>query len=217
MNIIKKLLDSKNFVGENTKKTAIVIHHTAGNYRPDLQINYWNGDKLGRVCTHYVIGGLPTNGKDISFDGQVYQAVEEKYCGFHLGIVGNGNRFDKQSIGIEICNYGGLVLSKDGKYYNYVHGIVPNDQVVDLGYVWRGYRYWHKYTENQLISLEKLIKDIAIRNEISINSFQGCDYDSDLLKLPKISGLFVHSNFRKDKFDCPPQGDFVNMLKKLVY
>lgn len=212
----KMFIGDKQFVKEQSIKTAIVGHHTAGGHNPINQINTWESDKIGRIATAYVIGGISiTNPKETMYDGEVFQAFDEKYSAFHLGIIGNGNRFDYQSIGIEICNYGYLVRGKDNRFYNYVSKPVPEDMVVDLGYYWRGYRYWHKYTEKQINSFCNLISDISIRNQISILKKMDFEYNPQLLQQNKIVGLYTHVNFRKDKFDLSPQPNLIKALNSL--
>lgn len=214
LNITKKLLSIGQYVREESKKTAIVFHHTAGNHRPDNQINFWDSDLLGRIGTHYVIGGISSDGKDKTYDGDIFQAIDDKYYAFHLGIKGNLNRFDKQSIGIELCNYGYLVKSQNGKFYNYVQKEVHPDQVVDLGYRWKGYQYWHKYTDAQIQSLKELLTMLLKVHEISKTKVD-FDFHSELMNLQKITGIYTHVNFRKDKFDNSPQPNLIKMLNSL--
>lgn len=212
MEIIKQQLSVDNYIREETKKNAIVIHHTAGSHNPANVIAGWNSDAIGRIATHYVIGGIGTNG-ETKYDGVVYQAFDEKYYAYHLGIKGNQNRFDKQSIGIELCNYGYAIKSKDGKFYNYVNRVIPDNQVVDLGFKYRGYQYWQKYTDKQLESLELLIEDISKRHGIPFTKLN-CDFHKDLLALPTIKGIYTHTNFRNDKFDCYPYPKLLNSINK---
>ncbi len=216
MEITKKLLNSNNFVGIATEKTAIVLHHTAGGHRPDLQINYWDNDSLGRVAAHYVIGGKSTTNNELLYDGDIFQAVEDKFYCFHLGIKGNNQRFDKCSIGIELCNYGFLVLSqKDNNYYNYVGKVVPKEQVVDLGYSFRGYRYYHKYTDKQIESLCLLIAKLSREHNIKLNKIF-FDFNSALLSQSNIRGLYTHTNFiQSGKWDLSPQPNLISALNSL--
>lgn len=210
----KMFLNERNFVKEQTVKTAIVLHHTAGGHRPDSQISYWDSDLLGRVGTHYVIGGISSDGKDKTYDGDIFQAIDDKYYAFHLGIKGNLNRFDKQSIAIELCNYGFLVKSQNGKFYNYVQKEVHPDQVLDLGYRWKGYQYWHKYTDLQIQSLKELLTTLMKVHEIQKTKVD-FDFHAELMNLQKINGIFTHVNFRKDKFDNCPQPNLIKMLESL--
>lgn len=216
MNITKIFLNEKNFVKEHTVKTAIVLHHTAGGHRPDNVIAGWNSDDRGRIATHYIIGGNSTSTIDRTYDGDIFQAIDEKYYAFALGIVGNGQRFDKCSIQIELCNYGQLRKSLNGKFYNWVNKEIPLEQVCDLGFEFRGFRYYHKYTDNQINSLRDLIKDISIRNEIDISNKFSFQYEPSLMPQPKIRGLYTHTNFiRSGKWDLSPQPNLVKMLESL--
>lgn len=210
MEVIKKYLDGGQYVGVSTKKTAIVIHHTAGNYRPDFVIDSWNNDKIGRIGTHYVIGGLPSsNSFDTSFDGKIYQAIDEKYYAYNLGI--KNQKLEQFFISIELCNFGYVLGKNDGKFYSYVHTPIYKNQVIDLGYSFRGYRYWHKYTDKQIESLNWLINDICERHEIKKNKIS-FDFDESLLSKNEISGIYTHANFRKDKFDCYPYEKLINIF-----
>ena len=49
---------------------------------------------------------------------------------------------------------------KGDKFYNYVNSEVPESMVCDLGYEFRGYQYWHAYTNEQIESLGLLIKHV---------------------------------------------------------
>jgi len=123
-------------------------------------------------------------------------------------------KFDKCSIGIEICNYGYLKKVGDN-YINYVNKLVPSNQVVDLGYSFKGYRYWHKYSDKQIESLKFLIQDISKRHNIPITQVS-FSFLENVLKQKEIKGIFTHVNFRQDKWDCSPQENLVNMLKELL-
>jgi hypothetical protein len=214
MEIIKKYLDNGQYVKEKTLKTSVVFHHTAGGHRPDFTIDGWNKDTLGRIATQYVIGGISITDGNSDFDGKIYKCFEEENYAFHLGIKGNNNRFDKCSIGIEICNYGYLKKVGDN-YINYVNKLVPSNQVVDLGYSFKGYRYWHKYSDKQIASLKFLLQDISKRHNIPITQVS-FSFLENVLKQNEIKGVFTHVNFRQDKWDCSPQPNLVNMLKELL-
>ena len=48
---------------------------------------------------------------------------------------------NSRSISIEVCNYGPLRLTKDGKFINYVNRQVDEKDVVKLDKPFRGYLY----------------------------------------------------------------------------
>lgn len=174
MEIIKNHLPSDEYFPNKTEKDTIILHHTAGSHRPDWVVNAWDkdrskGGKPSRVGTHYVIGGLSTRDNNADWDGKIVEAVPLDGWIHHIGSKNSNNvELNKKSIGIEICNYGPLTKSKDGVYYTYVNSVVPEDQVIDLGKNFRGYRYYHNYTDKQIKSLKYLINKLSERYYIDV-------------------------------------------------
>lgn len=167
MEIVKNHLKEGQYINTVTKKDKIFIHHTAGSHRPDWVIHGWNTDGQGRVATAYVIGGRDLKDKDNSFNGKIYEAFDDKYWAYSLGI--KNGAIEKNIVAIEICNYGQLTL-KNGKFYNYVGNEVPSNMVLDLGEgkEFRGYRYWHNYTDEQIVALKELILHISKKHGINL-------------------------------------------------
>lgn len=237
MKIVELKLSEGEYYKEEIKKTTIYLHQTAGGNRPDFTIQGWNADRNatgGRlaVATSYVIGGLSTtvgkDGKyDSSYDGVIYCAFEDKYWAHHLGTkLPNNSQLNKQSIGIEICNYGPLTKTADGKFINYVNKEVPADMVVELPIAFKGFKYYHKYTDKQIQAVKELLIDISLRHKIDLKK----GMQEILLKYPSTPqmswdissaatsgkpGLFTHVNVRKDKFDCFPQESLISMIISL--
>lgn len=211
------LADSE-YVKKETKKDSIVFHHTAGGHNPIWTVNSWGNDTRGKIATSFTIGGKSITKPDPSLNGLVVMAFEPKYWAWHLGVKGTNGKLDKKSIGIEICNYGPITLGKDGKFYNYVKKPMPEQDVYDLGFAWRGYRYFHKYTEEQIESLRHLIQWLSQDFEINVKSHQPWTIDSFNVSkdaLNGASGLWTHVNYRKDKTDCHPQPELIQMLNSL--
>lgn len=281
MEIIKNHLPSDEYFPNKTEKDTIILHHTAGSHRPDWVINAWDkdrskGGKPSRVGTHYVIGGLSTRDNNSEWDGKILEALPLDGWIHHIGSKNSNNvELNKKSIGIEICNYGPLTKSKDGVYYTYVNSVVPEDQVIDLGKNFRGFRYYHSYTEKQLSSLKDLIYDLS--SKFGIDVCKGINelfevYDERVLDMnvfnqqiflnskgylgmngkPLVedgisgrhtsyalrtykdskrgnvkafeyqplaneggSGIWSHTNYRKDKFDVYPHPKLIEMLQSL--
>lgn len=202
MKIIDNLLDDNQYFKEKQFKNQIVIHHTAGGGNAVNAIHGWNFNPE-KVGTAYVIDSF----------GNVYKAFEPQYWAYHLGLKsGNNIPLNKGSIGIEICNWGQLVF-KDGKYFNYVNKEVPSSDVVKIP-KFRGFEYYHKYSDVQLKSLKELI--LSLSKQFSIDTKYNdkmWDICADALK--GVNGIYTHVSYRSDKNDCSPQENLINMLKSL--
>ena len=176
MEFKEKLLAKGEFFETTTKKDSICIHHTEGGHRPDWIVNYWNADRSGggsriRVGTTYIIGGISTSTGDDKWDGVIVRCMDEKHWAHHLGIKAyNNTHLNKKTIGIEICNYGHLIKGRDDKYYNWVNKQVPEEQVVDLGFKFRGYQYYHKYTKKQIEATKQLLLYLKKEHNIDLTA-----------------------------------------------
>ncbi|MEM8900463.1 MAG: N-acetylmuramoyl-L-alanine amidase, partial [Bacteroidota bacterium] len=148
-------------------KKSIFLHHTAGNHDPRSTKSWWqHPQNPERVATAYVIGGVSPDGNQ-EWDGKVLKVMEEKSWAYHVGL-GNLNDLDKRSVGIEICNVGYLYQLPKGFYSPVIDGIIPDDQVVELEKPFRGFRFYHKYSNAQLDTLKELILQIADRQSIDL-------------------------------------------------
>lgn len=212
-------LDNDEYLRVETDKKQIYLHHTAGNSSGVNCINYWNRDNRGRVATCIVISGKDAH---LSKDGEICQAFSSKYWAYHLGVKKeiftafdlDYKVLDKNSIGIEICNWGYLT-KKDGKYYNYVNGVVPEDEVTILDEPYKNKKYWHKYTDAQIESVRQLLVFWHNRYNISI-TYNECDmWEVSKKALKGENGLFSHNSVRPDKIDIYPCPRMINMLKQL--
>ena len=128
------------------------------------------------------------------------------------------------SVGIEICNFG--PLTKDGeKYYTWDNTEVHSNNVTDLGSKWRGYQYWHAYSDEQIEALKRTIQHISKIHDIDVgvglnsflyeeDNFEAFGYKEDAY-YGKLKGILSHSNTRKDKTDMYPCPRLVEMLKSL--
>lgn len=229
MGVKEILLEEGEYYSEIVDKDTIFLHHTAGGHRPDWVVQgAWENDKTKSglklpVATAYVIGGVSTTDKDTSWDGVIVKAFDDKYWAHHLGTeAANNKALNAKSIGIEICNYGGLTKGKDGLFYNYVHKPVPVDQVVDLGKAFRGFQYYHSYTNKQLASLRELCVHLVTKHP-KINLKKGLaelngnpdSFEFSVAALKGSPGLWSHTNVRKDKNDCYPHPQLLELIKSL--
>lgn len=190
MQIKDIFLGSDEYFHTEFNKTTIYLHHTAGGHRPDWVVSGWDKDSnsdgsIRRIATPFVIGGKSTTDGDTTWDGVVVRCFPENMWAWHLGAKDTNGTFDKISIPIEICNYGQLTRSKDGTFFNYVNKVVPDDQVVELPNQFRGFKYYHKYTDKQIDSLRELL--ILLANKFNINLRMGLRewMDKESLVLPR--------------------------------
>ena len=201
-----------------TNKEYVFIHHTAGWHNPFDTVNRWGKDTRGMIATEFVIGGQNIRNDDNSFDGKILQAFPTGHFGWHLGKNGS-QKMHTNSVGIELNNFGYI---KDNKTYagQYVH----ERQRVTLKDEFRGYKVWHKYSNYQIQSLERLLKFIAERDSIDITDglpklvkkigAKAFEFNEDAY-YGSVKGLWTHTNTRKDKFDCFPQEELLDMLISL--
>jgi hypothetical protein len=224
--IDRQYLDKDEYVRDYGKiePLGFFLHHTAGWDNPYNTVSQWNKDKRGRVATQYCIGGSNVKGKT-KHDGVVVECFPNNYLGWHLGKVGSF-KISKLSGGVELNNFGYL-KKKGDKYYTYVNTEVKPEYVCDLGYKFRGHQYWHAYTDKQIESLRLLIlhlRDIYPKMDLAnglpkllkdgVHPKDAFEFNTDAYNAKQF-GLWTHTNVRKDKFDCFPQPELIEMLKQL--
>jgi len=232
-------MDSNEYSHGPCDPEYIFIHHTAGWHNPYRTINHWNNDSRGRVGTEFVIGGQSIKGNDDEFDGDIVKCIPDGAWAGHLGRTGSYD-MHRNSVGIEVNNFG--YLTKGGyrgevrgkrtwikgdpdKFYTYVGTVAHPNQVCDLGYEFKGYQYWHNYTDNQIESLRNLIMFISNRNDIDVSiglaEWLETEKPADAFEFKKdawsgeVKGILSHSNVRKGKSDMYPHPKLVEMLKSL--
>lgn len=208
------------YLNESSRPEYIFLHHTAGWENPYDCIKGWEGDDRGPIGTEFVIGGQSVKGAHISkkFDGDIVQAFPERYWAYHLGKVGSW-RMHRHSVGIEVCNFGWI---HNGKTWA---GTTADElQITSLREPFRGYKTWHRYSNEQLTSLRKLIYFIGNRDSIDVRQglpqevkkrgAQAFAFNEDAFS-GKVKGIWSHTNVRKDKFDMFPQQELLDMLVTL--
>lgn len=222
------MLPNDEYVNEKTSKKYIFIHHTAGWNNPYNVVDSWAKDDRGRIGTHYVIGGINVKTGDSKFDGEIVKCIPDEYWANHLGgyqTHGIDPVMHKQAVGIEICNFGYVTRRNDGQFYTYTGQVVDRKYVADLGFSFRGYQYWHKYTDAQIASLNYLIGMLSDQYKININLGLQERIESigvkeafntyDDAKAGRVKGLLSHTSVRKDKTDVSPQINLVKMIQSL--
>lgn len=212
-------LPEDEYIKSPTKKEYLFLHHTAGWHNPYKVVDMWATDTRGRIGTGYVIGGINPKTGDDTYDGTVVKCFDDDYYGWHLGSV--DRYMHKHSIGIEICNFGYLT-KKGNDYYTYANTIVDPANVVDLGFKFRGFRYWQKYSDNQISALRNLITHLTEKHGIStyvglqerlthMQPYDAFEYFDEAFH-GEVKGILSHTSVRKDKFDVFPQENLVDMI-----
>jgi len=218
--IQKHYLSPKEYIKGPIKNEYIFLHHTAGNNNPYACVDMWNTDNRGPIGTEFVLGGRNHRNGNDKYDGQMVQAFPTGNQGWHLGLTKSG-LMNRRSVGLEICCMG--QLTKDHK--TYVGTKADPDEVVTLKESFRGFLNWHAYSEKQIKETEKWIKFVAERDGIDVRlglkqliakhgAIKGFEYNEEAA-MGKIKGLLTHTNVRKDKFDCYPHPDLVDMIMSL--
>jgi N-acetyl-anhydromuramyl-L-alanine amidase AmpD len=212
-------LSESQYVKEETKKLQIVLHHTAGNSSGLNTMINWNNDNRGRIATCVTISGKNASN---SYDGEIVQGYSSKFWAYHLGIkqevfAAYGvtyQNLDKLAIGIEICNWGPLEKVGD-KFFNYVDREVPKDQVCELEKPYKGYKYYHAYTDAQIEAVRQLLVYWKKIYGIDITYKEADMWTVSKPALSGTAGVYTHNSYRKDKTDISPQPKMIAMLKSL--
>jgi len=209
VNIDHKLTEVQ-YIKQLFDKDKIYLHYTVSGPSAKSVIRYWDSN-VERVATAFVISGRGDE------DGQIYEAFNPDYWGFHLGVKGTNGILDKHSIGIEICNWGELTKKED-KFYNTYGGLVPSNEVYTLDEEWRGKKYFHSFSDKQLKSLEDLILWIIEEYNIPVQNIEfnreWAEYSENCIK-NKTPGVWTHTNVRKDKKDIYPDDNIFCMLNRI--
>lgn len=218
--IHKYYLSPKEYIKGPIKNEYAFLHHTAGNNNPFACVDMWNKDDRGQIGTEFVLGGKNCHNGDAKYDGRMIQVFPTGSQAWHLGLTKSG-LMNRHSVGLEICCMG--QLTKDHK--TYVGTKAHPDEVTTLKEAFRGYLHWHSYSEKQIKETEKWIKYVAERDGIDVRlglkqliqkygPTKAFEYNEDAAS-GKIKGLLTHTNVRKDKFDCYPHPDLVDMIMSL--
>lgn len=184
-------------------KKQIILHHTVSGPGVTGDLNWWI-QTPERVATCVIIAR----------DGIIHQCFSSKHWAHHLGTrAANNTILNKQSIGIEIDNWGALTKT-NGKFYSYTGKEIPKQDVVEYPHAFRGNSYYEKYTQEQISSVKLLLEYWCDTYGIPL------DYHPDMWGLNALAlngepGVWGHISFRGDKSDPHPQSELIEMLKHL--
>lgn len=213
-NIIQVDFPDDQYYKKQTSKKQIVLHHTVSGQGVKGDIAWWRST-ADHIATAIIV----------DWNGGIYQCFSSKYWGHHLGIKASNNvALNKASIGIEIDAWGGLVREKNewypAKWNKELRKHVANTKVAPIKNVhqyskgFRGFYGFEKYTDEQIEAVRQLL--VHWRDTYNIP----LDYKEDMWDISNKalageSGVWAHVSYRKDKSDCHPQPELVQMLKSL--
>lgn len=202
------------FRDEIRNKISVFLHHTVGSSWLEA-VDWWNQ-------TEEAVG----TALGVERNGDALQAFEINRWAFHLGdIKGATGKTTRESVGIELISWGYLFKEKDkeGKdvfvaypLFPLKHRriVIPENEVCELDKPWRGYKYWHKYTDEQVETTVQLCRYLVDRFKIKVQDLTNFwEYREDVMK-KDLPGIWAHSTVRKDKTDIFPQPNLIKALYK---
>jgi N-acetyl-anhydromuramyl-L-alanine amidase AmpD len=199
---------------EAQPKNQVFIHHTVSGQGVNGDIAWWRST-ADHVATAIIVG----------WDGKIYQLYGSKFWGYHLGLrTANNKQLNKESIGIEIDAWGGLVRTNrqwyPAKWDKELKKNVANTKVAPIQNVqvypdgFRGFYGFEKYTDAQIEAVRELLVFWNGRYKIPL------DYKEDMWDISDKAlagedGVWTHVSYREDKSDCHPQPELIKMLKSV--
>ena len=197
--------------------------------RPDFNSYYYNVRTVKKsICLHFTVGYIKSDTSSLSKadnhvsvsyvvdrSGRIYEMFPDTEWSYHLGsgAVGGNGAMSKQSIGIEISNYGPLKLSGENLVDAYKNEYCKVSETEFYSkHSYRGYDYYASMTDVQIDAVATLVKYLGRKHNIPMN-FKPDDnpFATDAEALA-FKGVFYHTNVRKDKFDWP----FTPSLKAII-
>jgi hypothetical protein len=198
-------------------KQWIFLHHTAGWEDPYQVADMWARDNRGNVATEFILGGQSVRNGNTKYDGELIQCFPEGGYGWHTGT--GDSVMHRNSVGIEVCCMGQIVNGK-----TYVGTPADPNQIVKLAKPFRGFQFWHKYSDAQITALKQWILFVAEKYDIDPTvglveyvKAKGADgFDVlDLDRANKTPGMYSHTNVLRGKVDMFPQQELIDMLLSL--
>jgi len=129
-----------------------IIHYTAGTTLASS--TSWLCDPKAKASAHLIIGR----------DGAVNQLVAFSTVAWHAGqsVYEGKTGVNSFSVGIELCNLGGLLRSADGKFRSPTSGATVDTANVVEGHQDNcSYKYWEAYPAIQVATLIDVLRELV--------------------------------------------------------
>lgn len=177
----------------DTTKKSICLHFTVGYIMSDIEALSKPGN---HVSVSYVVDRA----------GRIYELFPDNNWSYHLGsgTIGGNTALSKQSIGIEISNYGPLTM-KNGKLYDAYGSVYCTAKETEFyeEHEYRGNKHYALMSPIQVAATASLVKYLATKHSINLDFVKDDEPFDDASTALNFNGVFFHSNVRKDKFDWP--------------
>lgn len=216
------------YIKEVTSKSQVSFHHTVSGEGIRGDFRHWVKSPE-RIATCTIIG----------HDGQIHQLFSSSYWAYHLGVKKKVfkdhdlayQNLNKIAIGVELDRWGGLKYidqewrcapnnfgrgSRVDRHGDPVKVVIQDESNIQFypdGY--RGYEGFEKYTNKQLQKASLLLKYWNGRHGIPLD-YKPDMWDVSIAALSGEPGVWTHTSYRKDKSDCHPQPELIQMLKGLT-
>lgn len=189
-----------------TEKKCICLHFTAGYIKSDV-------GALTKENNHVSVSYV------VDRSGRIYELFDDSYWSYHLGAnaVGGNTIMSKQTIGVEISNYGYLKLSGENlidAYGNVYCGIEESDYYEKMAY--RGKDYFATMADKQIDAVATLLKHLSQKHGIPLEFKNDDELFTSDKEAANFRGVFMHSNVRKDKFDWPLGMSLKSVMEKCL-
>jgi hypothetical protein len=224
IDIINYSISNKCYYNTESEKVQIYIHSTQLNINPFRIIDHYSvtADSNIKTAPSFIISSKPRYDNDNYADGSIIQVYPSKYWCHHLHlkeshIIQGGPGIDtlnRNSISIEICNWGPLIDTEHG-VCTQTGTYLKDDDVYEFNTPYRGYKYFNKYTDKQLESLQNLLILLGKRWNIDVKFKGNGIFSVDRRALMGQPGVYCHNSVRPDIVDISPQVNLVEMLNSL--
>jgi N-acetyl-anhydromuramyl-L-alanine amidase AmpD len=203
--IVKKYLNNGQYLTQKHKKHCVFLHHTAGTTAMGAWA-WWN-QTPDRVGTPYLIDR----------DGTIFECFDPSMWAFHLGIRGDDDSQEMNSVGIEIVAAGALKGPNNNTFYPLFPNlagarVIPADDICELKKPWINGKFYHRYTDEQIVSLCQLLghikatfKDMTYPKSFSERELS---YNAKVIA-DDYKGIYGHNSVRADKDDIFPQPNLI--------
>lgn len=182
----------------------VCLHFTAGSTAAGA-VAGWRTDRRAdggplRVATPYVV----------ERNGTIYETFDPRKWAFHLGVAED---IERKCIGIEIVNFGPLVMSADGRdmlcwpnnYRQRYCATTSRDLFVTAP--WRGYKHWCTFPPEQVYAVRRLTEWVCESFGIPFTCLEDTwplPARGDASRAAAFRGVVYHHHYRSDKFDMGP-------------